>query len=41
MTAAANPNRALWEKGDFTRIADTMRDSGDALVRSLGVTRGM
>jgi len=38
---AANPNRALWEKGDFTRIADTMRDSGDALVRSLGVTRGM
>ena len=38
---AANPNRALWEKGDFTRIAETMRDSGDALVRSLGVTRGM
>ncbi|MBV9890180.1 MAG: class I SAM-dependent methyltransferase [Rhizobacter sp.] len=41
MTAAANPNRALWEKGDFTRIAATMRDSGDSLVRSLGVTRGM
>jgi SAM-dependent methyltransferase len=41
MTAAANPNRALWEKGDFTRIAETMRDSGAALVRSLGVTRGM
>jgi len=41
MTAAANPNRALWEKGDFTRIAETMRDSGEALVRSLGVTRGM
>ncbi len=41
MTAAANANRALWEKGDFTRIAATMRDSGDALVRSLGVTRGM
>jgi len=41
MTAAANPNRALWEKGDFTRIAETMRDSGDALVRSLGITRGM
>ena len=38
---APNPNRALWEKGDFTRIADTMRYSGDALVRSLGVTRGM
>jgi len=41
MTAATNPNRALWEKGDFTRIAETMRDSGDALVRSLGVTRGI
>ncbi|MGH3137499.1 MAG: class I SAM-dependent methyltransferase [Gaiellaceae bacterium] len=32
-----NPNRALWEKGDFTRIADTMRDSGEALVASLGI----
>src|SRR5690349_16646971 len=41
MTAAANPNKALWEKGDFTRIADTMRDSGDALVERIGVTRGM
>jgi len=36
-----NPNKALWEKGDFTRIAATMRDSGDALVRSIGVTPGM
>ena len=36
-----NPNQALWEKGDFTRIAQTMRFSGEALVRSLGVTRGM
>jgi ubiquinone/menaquinone biosynthesis C-methylase UbiE len=36
-----NPNKALWEKGDFTRIAATMRDSGEALVRSLGVTKGM
>jgi len=32
-----NPNQALWEKGDFTRIADTMRSSGEALVRSLGI----
>jgi ubiquinone/menaquinone biosynthesis C-methylase UbiE len=32
-----NPNKALWEKGDFTMIAATMRDSGDALVWSLGV----
>ena len=36
-----NPNKALWEKGDFTRIAETMRESGEALVASLGVTRGM
>ncbi len=34
-----NPNKALWEKGDFTRIAATMRTSGDALVASLGVTK--
>ena len=27
-----NPNKALWEKGDFTRIASTMRESGDELV---------
>ncbi len=36
-----NPNKALWEKGDFTRIAATMRDSGDALVESLGIAPGM
>jgi ubiquinone/menaquinone biosynthesis C-methylase UbiE len=36
-----NPNKALWEKGDFTRIADTMRESGEALVNRIGVTRGM
>lgn len=35
-----NPNQALWEKGDFTRIAATMRDSGDAVVASLGVRPG-
>src|SRR5262245_32612504 len=34
-----NPNKALWEKGDFTRIAATMRESGETLVRSLGVTK--
>ena len=32
-----NPNQALWEKGDFTAIAGTMRESGEALVRSLRV----
>lgn len=32
-----NPNQALWEKGDFTAIAATMRQSGEALVRSLNV----
>jgi ubiquinone/menaquinone biosynthesis C-methylase UbiE len=36
-----NPNKALWEKGDFTRIAQTMRESGEALVKSLGVTKGL
>jgi SAM-dependent methyltransferase len=36
-----NPNKALWEKGDFTRIAESMRESGEALVRSIGVTRGL
>ena len=29
-----NPNKALWEKGDFTRIAESMRESGEALVQS-------
>jgi SAM-dependent methyltransferase len=36
-----NPNKGLWEKGDFTRIADTMRESGDKLVHSIGVTPGL
>ncbi len=36
-----NPNKALWEKGDFTKIADTMRESSSALVASLGITPGM
>lgn len=35
-----NPNKALWEKGDFTRIADTMRQSGKELVEKLGVSKG-
>ena len=36
-----NPNKALWEKGDFTRIAQSMRESGEALVGSLGITKGL
>lgn len=40
-TATVNPNKALWEKGDFTRIAETMRESGDALVRRIGITKGL
>jgi ubiquinone/menaquinone biosynthesis C-methylase UbiE len=36
-----NPNKALWEKGDFTRIAASMRESGERLVRSIGVEPGM
>jgi ubiquinone/menaquinone biosynthesis C-methylase UbiE len=41
MNAPVNPNKALWEKGDFTRIADTMRESGEALVQRLGITKGL
>jgi SAM-dependent methyltransferase len=33
-----NANKALWEKGDFTRLAASMRESGEALVETLGVT---
>jgi SAM-dependent methyltransferase len=41
MTTTTNPNRALWEKGDFTQIAATMRESGVALVSKLGITESM
>jgi SAM-dependent methyltransferase len=41
MNAPMNPNKALWEKGDFTRIAESMRESGEALVQRLGITRGL
>ena len=37
----ANPNKALWEKGDFTRLSETMRESGTALVDKLEITPGM
>jgi ubiquinone/menaquinone biosynthesis C-methylase UbiE len=36
-----NPNKALWEKGDFTRIAASMRESGEALVGTLGIKKGL
>ena len=36
-----NANKELWEKGDFTRIAETMRESGDEFVGKLGITEGM
>jgi ubiquinone/menaquinone biosynthesis C-methylase UbiE len=39
--ATVNPNKALWEKGDFTRIAETMRQSGSALIEKLGVRPGL
>ena len=41
MNPNPNPNKQLWEKGDFTRIAETMRESGEAVVNSLGITKGM
>jgi SAM-dependent methyltransferase len=40
-TVPVNPNKALWEKGDFTRIAAGMRESGEAIVESLGITPGL
>src|SRR3954466_2453791 len=41
MSTTINPNKALWEKGDFTRIAASMRESGEALVTTLGITDGL
>src|SRR5215469_9205505 len=41
MNTPVNPNKALWEKGDFTRIAATMRQSGETLVQHLGIKPGM
>src|SRR2546430_12640437 len=41
MSMTINPNKALWEKGDFTRIAESMRESGEALVMTLGITEGL
>lgn len=41
MNQNVNPNQALWEKGDFTRIADSMRESGDSLIDRLGITTGL
>src|SRR5205085_473493 len=40
-TKTMNANKELWEKGDFTRIAQSMRESGEALVRELAVTPGL
>jgi ubiquinone/menaquinone biosynthesis C-methylase UbiE len=41
MNMNTNPNKALWEKGDFTEIAAFMRESGDAFAKSLSITSGM
>ena len=41
MNQNPNPNKAMWEKGDFTRIAAAMRGSGEALVKSIGVKKGL
>lgn len=40
-TTPVNPNKALWEKGDFTRIAETMRESGTALIDKLSIKPGI
>jgi hypothetical protein len=36
-----NPNQALWEKGGFTRVAQSMRRSGELWVNGIGVTKGL
>jgi SAM-dependent methyltransferase len=36
-----NANKALWEQGDFTKVAESMRESGEALVKSLDITNGV
>ena len=36
-----NPNKALWEKGDFTASPNSMRESGEALVAALGNHEGL
>ena len=41
MSTTINPNKALWEKGDFTRIAESMRESGEELVNTSGITDGL
>ncbi|MCG2614086.1 class I SAM-dependent methyltransferase [Terrimonas sp. NA20] len=38
---AIHPNKVLWEKGDFTKLAATMRDSGANLIHQLGIKPGM
>src|SRR5438552_224283 len=41
MSTTINPNKALWEKGDFTRIAESMRESGEELRNTAGITDGL
>ena len=36
-----NANKALWEKGDFTQLAATMRQSGEEIVSGLQIGPGM
>src|SRR5215203_1615723 len=39
--SSVNPNKALWEKGDFTRVAETMRESGTTLISKLNIGQGI
>jgi ubiquinone/menaquinone biosynthesis C-methylase UbiE len=36
-----NPNKVLWEKGNFSQIAESMRESGANLIGQLGITEGL
>src|SRR5262249_19637716 len=41
LNPSPNPKQALWGKGEFTRIAATMRESGERVAKSLGITKGL
>src|SRR6266481_1725329 len=40
-SSTVNPNKALWEKGDFTRVAQSVSQRGESLVKGLGITKGL
>jgi ubiquinone/menaquinone biosynthesis C-methylase UbiE len=41
VSKSISPAKALWEKGDFTRIAECMRESGEVFIQRLGISNGL